>query len=64
MVATAAKEDSVICHNPTVCPSWTGKHCGHQVLYGPGACWRRDGRPEMCVGLENSESPFAGGGEE
>ena len=33
------------------CPSWTGKQCGHRVLYGPGACWRRDGRPERKAGL-------------
>ncbi len=41
------------------CNSWTGKHCGHAVLYGPGACWRRDGRPERKVGLEGCESPYA-----
>lgn len=45
------------------CPSWTGKHCGHEVLYGVGACWRRDGRPERKVGLQNETSPFAGGSE-
>lgn len=43
------------------CPSNTGKQCGHQVLYGPGACWRRDGRPERKAGLndEGWRSPFA-----
>ena len=46
------------------CPSWTGKHCGHAVLYGPDARWRRDGRPERCVGLQDGKSPFAGEGEE
>ena len=46
------------------CPSWTGKHCGHEVLYGPDACWRRDGRPERKAGLQNEVSPFAGEGEE
>ena len=42
------------------CPSWTGKHCGHAVLYGTGACWRRDGRPERKAGLsgEGWRSPF------
>lgn len=42
------------------CPSWTGKHCGHQVLYGPDACWRRDGRPERKAGLsgDGRRSPF------
>lgn len=47
------------------CPSHTGKHCGHAVLYGPGACWRRDGRPERKCGEQGMVSPFAGeGGEE
>lgn len=43
------------------CNSWTGKQCGHRVLYGKGACWRRDGRPEMPAGLsgEGWRSPFA-----
>lgn len=42
------------------CPSWTGKQCGHAVLYGPQACWRRDGRPERKAGLsgEGWRSPF------
>lgn len=44
------------------CPSWTGKQCGHKVLYGPDACWRRDGRLERKVGLQDSKSPFAGEG--
>ena len=42
------------------CPCHPGKTCGHQVLYGPGACWKRDGRPERCVGLQDGKSPFAG----
>lgn len=53
-----------MCLKPTVCPSWTGKHCGHAVLYGPGACWRRDGRWERCAGLDMGagwRSPFEGG---
>ena len=50
------------CHTPTRCPLLLGKGtCGHKVLYGPEACWRRDGRPERCAGLENEKSPFAGG---
>ena len=42
------------------CPSWTGKQCGHKVLYGTDACWRRDGRPERKAGLsgEGWRSPF------
>lgn len=50
---------SDICLTKPPCPSWTGKQCGHAVLYGPTACWRRDGRPERKSGLENSESPYA-----
>lgn len=49
------------CHTPTPCPLLLGKGtCGHQVLYGPEACWRRDGRPERKVGLsgEGWMSPF------
>ena len=50
------------CHTPTPCPLLLGKTCtcGHQVLYGPGTCWRRDGRPERKVGLsgEGWMSPF------
>ena len=51
---------SDLCHQPTTCPSWTGKHCGHEVLYGVGACWRRDGRPERPAGLSGDgwRSPF------
>ena len=50
-----------LCTTPTPCPLLlkSGK-CGHQVLYGPDACWRRDGRPERCAGLsgEGGKSPF------
>lgn len=59
--------DKTLCLTKPPCPSWTVKQCGHAVLYGPGACWRRDGRPERCVGLDMVEgwrSPFEGGGEE
>ena len=53
------------CHTPTPCPLLLKSGtCGHQVLYGPDACWRRDGRPERKAGLEDSKSPFAGEGEE
>ena len=54
------------CHTPTPCPLLLGKSgkCGHAVLYGQDACWRRDGRPERKVGLQNERSPFAGEGEE
>lgn len=52
------------CTAPTRCPMHTGKTCGHKVLYGPQACWRRDGMPERKVGLQNEESPFAGKVEE
>ncbi len=54
------------CTTPTPCPSLLGKTgtCGHQVLYGPDACWRRDGRPDQVIGLKNERSPFAGEGEE
>lgn len=54
------------CHTPTPCPMLLGKSgkCGHKVLYGPDACWRRDGRPERKCGLQDSKSPFAGEGEE
>ena len=49
------------------CPSWTGKQCGHKVLYGPDACWRRDGRPERKAGLSGegwrSELQYEGGEE-
>ena len=55
---------SSTCLTPTKCPSWTGKQCGHAVLYGVGACWKRDGIPVRKVGLQNEESPFAGKGEE
>ena len=50
------------CHTPTPCPLLLGKtgKCGHQVLYGPDACWRRDGRPERKVGLQNEPSPYSG----
>ena len=53
------------CHTTTPCPLLlkSGK-CGHKVLYGPDACWRRDGRPERKCGLENETSPFAGKGDE
>ena len=56
-----------LCDKPTRCPSLLGKDnssCGHKVLYGPQACWRRDGRPERPAGLQNERSPFAGEGEE
>ena len=56
-----------LCEKPTRCPSLLGKDntgCGHKVLCGPQACWRRDGRPERKAGLQNEESPFAGKGEE
>ena len=49
------------CHTPTPCPLLLKSGtCGHQVLYGPEACWRRDGRPERNVGLggEGWRSPF------
>ena len=50
------------CHTPTPCPLLLGKSgkCGHKVLYGPEACWRRDGRPERKAGLsgEGWRSPF------
>ena len=54
------------CMKPAPCPLLLGKSgkCGHQVLYGPQACWRRDGRPGRKCGLENETSPFAGKGEE
>lgn len=48
-----------MCKKPTPCPSHTGKTCGHAVLYGPCACWRRDGRPERCAGLVDEPSPLA-----
>ena len=49
-----------LCEKPTRCPSHTDKTCGHKVLYGPQACWRRDGRPERKAGLsgEGWRSPF------
>lgn len=56
-----------MCDKPTRCQSLLGKDstgCGHKVLYGPQACWRRDGMPERKVGLQNEVSPFAGEGEE
>lgn len=49
------------------CPSAltkSGTGCGHKVLYGPTACWLRDGRPERKAGLQDNDSPFAGEGEE
>ena len=51
------------CTKPTPCPMLLLKTgtCGHQVLYGMQACWRRDGRPERKAGLQNERSPFAGG---
>ena len=50
------------CHTPSPCPLLLGKSGkgGHKVLYGPDACWRRDGRPERKVGLQDSESPYSG----
>ena len=51
-----------LCMKPTPCPLLLKSGtCGHQVLYGPQACWRRDGRPERKAGLQNEVSPFAGG---
>ena len=52
-----------LCEKPTRCPSILGKDntgCGHRVLYGPTACWRRDGRPERKAGLsgEGWRIPF------
>jgi hypothetical protein len=37
-----------MCHTPTPCPMLLGKSgkCGHQVMHGQEACWRRDGRWE------------------
>jgi hypothetical protein len=37
-----------MCHTPTPCPMLLGKSgkCGHQVVHGRDACWRRDGRWE------------------
>ena len=49
------------CTKPTPCPLLLRPGtCGHQVLYGPEACWRRDGRPERKAGLsgEGWRSPF------
>lgn len=54
------KGPSELCLKPDKCPMWTGKVCGHKVLYGVGACWRRDGRPERKVGPQNETSPYAG----
>lgn len=56
---TARREPVTPCPG---CPSYAGKHCGHAVLYGPGACWRRDGRPERKAGLSGVgwRSPFEG----
>lgn len=54
----------MMCATKPPCPSWTDKHCGHAVLYGPDACWRRDGRWERCAGLDMGagwRSPFEGG---
>lgn len=58
---TAPSETVPTCHG---CPSALkkdGAGCGHRVLYGPAACWKRDGRPDRCVGLDMGEgwrSPF------
>ena len=54
------------CTTPTPCPMLIGKtgKCGHRVLYGPDACWRRDVRPERKCGEQDSVNPFAGEGEE
>lgn len=51
------------CTTPTRCQSLLGKDntgCGHKVLYGPQACWRRDGRLERKAGLSGDgwRSPF------
>jgi hypothetical protein len=37
-----------LCHTPTPCPLLLGKsdNCGHKVMHGQAACWRRDGRVE------------------
>lgn len=37
-----------MCHTPTPCPMWEKRkgYCGHQVMEGMQACWRRDGRVE------------------
>ena len=45
------------------CPSAltkSGTGCGLRVLYGPTACWRRDGRQDRPAGLsgEGWRSPF------
>lgn len=61
---TPAREPVTTCHG---CPSHTGKQCGHAVLYGVGACWKRDGRPERCVGLnmrDRWKSEYAGNGDD
>ena len=59
---TAKREPVTKCHG---CQYHSDKcSCSHQVLYGPDACWKRDGRPERKAGLQNERSPFAGEGEE
>jgi len=37
-----------LCQTPTPCPMLLGKSgkCGHQVMHGSEACWRRDGRAQ------------------
>lgn len=42
------------------CPLLLGKsdRCGHKVLYGMKACWRRDGVPNRPCGA-GGKSPFA-----
>jgi hypothetical protein len=54
-----------LCHTPKPC-QYLGKGgtCLLHALYGPDVCWRRDGRVVRKVGLQESESPFEGGGEE
>ena len=49
-----------MCMTPTPCPMLLSKgsdNCGHKVMHGQAACWRRYGRVER-VRDEGWVSPF------
>ena len=55
--------DKTLCLTPDRCGSLLGEkeNCGHKVLYGPGACWRKFGNPGREIGEAHGagwKSPF------
>ena len=48
-----------ICKGCIYEPKSERERCTVKALYGPDYCYKRDGRPERCAGLQGGESPFA-----